>query len=118
MARQDFLAIRICNSAKPDANQGSEGVLAHPWIPEFRNMNQAFVHAPGQGGLQMNGCPVSVINGRIVRKAAAGRLYGPGKNNIEHKEAAKKIVAIRSGRKSRLQEQPAGKEQKTACKRI
>lgn len=95
-------AIRTYNPIKQGVDQDPEGVFIRHWIPELREMDQAFIHTPWQAASQMNGYPMPIIDEKTARKAAADKLYRLRKNNTTHKEVAKKIVSKHGSRKSSL----------------
>ena len=95
-------AIRIYNPIKQGVDQDPKGIFIRKWIPELRDMDQAFIHTPWQTRSQMNGYPMPIIDEKSARKAAADKLYGLRKNNATHKEAAQKIVQKHGSRKSGL----------------
>ena len=95
-------AIRIYNPIKQGTDHNPEGVFIRHWIPELREMDQAFIHTPWQAASQMNGYPMPIVDEKTARKAAAEKLYGLRKNNTAHKETAQKIARKHGSRKSGL----------------
>ena len=95
--------IRIYNPIKQGVDHDPSGAFIRQWIPELREMDQAFIHTPWQAGSKMNGYPSPIVDEKTSRKAATSRLYGLRKNNATHKEAAQKIANKHGSRKSGLQ---------------
>ncbi|MBE0471635.1 MAG: deoxyribodipyrimidine photo-lyase [Methyloprofundus sp.] len=93
-------AIRIYNPIKQGIDHDPEGSFIRHWIPELRNIDQAYIHTPWQAGSQMNGYPMPIVDEKTTRKAAADKLYSLRKNNAAHREAAQTIVKKHGSRKS------------------
>ena len=95
-------AIRIYNPIKQGIDQDPNGVFIRQWIPELRDMEPNFIHTPWEVPSKMNAYPLPIIEEKNARKAAADKLYGLRKNNVEHKETARKIYTKHGSRKSGL----------------
>jgi deoxyribodipyrimidine photo-lyase len=95
-------AIRIYNPIKQGFDHDPEGIFIRTWLPELRDMEQAYIHMPWQAQPQMNGYPMPIIDENSARKAAADKLYGLRRNNPLHREAARKIVSKHGSRKPSL----------------
>jgi deoxyribodipyrimidine photo-lyase len=94
--------IRIYNPIKQGIDHDPEGVFIRHWIPELRDMDQAFIHMPWRAAAQMNGYPMPIVDEKTARKAAADQLYGLRKKSTTHKETAQKIARKHGSRKSGL----------------
>jgi len=94
-------AIRIYNPIKQGKDHDPEGIFIRHWIPELREMDQAFIHTPWQAPSQLNGYPMPIVDEQSARKAAAAHLYSLRINNANHKKVASKIVKKHASRKSR-----------------
>ena len=106
-------AIRIYNPIKQGIDHDPDGVFIRRWIPELRDIDQAYIHTPWQAASHMNGYPMPIVDEKTARKSAADQLYGLRKNNTAHKETAKKIVSKHGSRKSDLS-RSVGKKKKVS----
>ena len=99
-------AIRIYNPIKQGIDHDPEGVFIRHWIPELRDMDQAYIHTPWKAASRMNGYPMPIVDEKTARKAAADKLYGLRKNNTAHKQTAQRIVSKHGSRKSGRKSSP------------
>ena len=93
-------AIRIYNPIKQGLDQDPEGVFIRQWIPELRDIDQAFVHTPWLASADTHGYPMPIVDEKIARKAAASQIYGLRKNNAAFRETANQIFTKHGSRKS------------------
>jgi deoxyribodipyrimidine photo-lyase len=93
--------LRIYNPIKQGLDHDPGGVFIRRWIPELREMEDAFLHTPWQAASQMNGYPMPIVDEKIARTYAAERLYSLRKNNPAHRETAQKIAHKHGSRKSK-----------------
>lgn len=93
-------AIRIYNPIKQGIDQDPDGIFIRYWLPELNQVEQRYIHTPWLVPEQMGNYPMPIIDESIARKAAADKLYGLRKNNMEHKEESLKIVRKHGSRKS------------------
>ena len=99
-------AIRIYNPIKQGIDHDPEGVFIRHWIPELRDMDQAYIHTPWKAASRMNGYPMPIVDEKTARKAAADKLYGLRKNNTAHKQTAQRIVSKHGSRKAGRKSSP------------
>lgn len=92
-------AIRIYNPIKQGFDHDPEGVFIRKWVPELRGVDRAFLHTPWLIE-DLDDYPKPIVNEKISRETAAAKLYGLRKNNLLHKEIAKKIVRKHASRKA------------------
>lgn len=92
-------SIRIYNPIKQGIDQDPEGIFIRHWLPELHQVEQSYIHTPWLVPEQMGSYPMPIVDEGLARKAAADKLYGLRKNNIEHKEEALKIVHKHASRK-------------------
>mgnify|MGYP005848955027 CR=1 FL=1 len=95
-------AIRIYNPVKQSFDQDPNGVFIRRWIPELRDVDQAFIHTPWQAVLTKNNYPMPIVDEKQARKAAADKLYSLRKDNTAHRKKATKIADKHGSRKSGL----------------
>lgn len=105
-------SIRIYNPIKQGVDHDPDGVFIRKWIPELRQMDQEFIHTPWKAPSQLNGYPMPIVDEKAARKAAADKVYGLRKNNLEHKNTARKIIDKHGSRKSGLKKTTARKNKK------
>ena len=94
--------IRIYNPIKQSIDQDPNATFIRFWVPELYNMEKQFIYKPWEKKSQMNNYPMPIVDEKISRKTAADKLYSLKKNNIKHKQIAKKIVQKHGSRKSGL----------------
>ncbi|MFK7866319.1 MAG: FAD-binding domain-containing protein [Alphaproteobacteria bacterium] len=107
-------AIRIYNPIKQGIDHDPQGSFIRHWIPELRDMDDAFIHMPWKALSQMNGYPMPIIDEKTARRSAADQLYGLRKGNIDHRQTANQIVQKHGSRKSGLQKTLKSSRKKTA----
>ena len=90
--------LRIYNPVKQAIDQDPEGVFIRSWIPELRDMPDAYIHSPHLSPSKMNGYPMPIVDEVRARKHAAQTLYSL-RRSVEHSQLSKPIVRRHGSRK-------------------